>query len=190
MVDGLILSGSYILAVAEVKKTGLTGMWQLLGALIKVWSNTGIYPVGKWNCTKRLATFVIVIPIITGLLIGKHGIEVFYPQQSYDSHRFKVQRFEIVNFTSLLDCLALVKNQCFEVYNHYQRRRTLRSTTLPKDFSQLKLETPECDEWGEEEEEERTLKQEVRTLKQEVETLKQEMKTMSHNIETILQKMT
>ena len=47
--DGLIVSGSWILGVLEVKQES-GGMFQLLGAVIKVWVRSKIYPIGKWYC--------------------------------------------------------------------------------------------------------------------------------------------
>lgn len=49
VVDGLIVCGSWILAVLENKQES-GGMFQLLGAMIKVWTMTTIYPIGKWYC--------------------------------------------------------------------------------------------------------------------------------------------
>jgi len=47
VVDGLIVSNSFILGVMEIKKEG-DGMWQLLAGVLKVWSLKGIYPVGMY----------------------------------------------------------------------------------------------------------------------------------------------
>ena len=47
VVDGLIVSGNWILGVLEVKHGAHSGLFQLLGGCIKIWSITNVYPIGK-----------------------------------------------------------------------------------------------------------------------------------------------
>ena len=50
MPDALIEYSGKPLVIAEGKGVG-NGLFQLLGALIKCWANTGVYPVGEFEST-------------------------------------------------------------------------------------------------------------------------------------------